>query len=153
MFDFQCREHGFGAMCFDTHPHQRPRCNESHSSFTQQNRRITAQNGVDLACGAAKISSNIGTYPLSTYAAREPFGVALQYYQYHFLCTVCFIVGLHCWLGHASSIHPTTGACIGGVLFDLVSSYLMYVHGCVFTVWQSEQRLQAPSNARQVVFR
>lgn len=114
MFDFQCREHGFGAMCFDTHPHQRPRCNESHSSFTQQNRRITAQNGVDLACGAAKISSNIGTYPLSTYAAREPFGVALQYYQYHFLCTVCFVVGLHCWLGHASSIHPTTGACIGG---------------------------------------
>lgn len=30
-----------------------------------------AQNGVDLAGEATKISSNIGTYPLSTYATRQ----------------------------------------------------------------------------------
>jgi hypothetical protein len=98
MFDFQCREHGFGEMCFDTHPRQRPSCNESHSSFTQQNRRTTAQDGVDLACEAAKISSNIGTYPLSTYAARPtPRGcvasLSIPFPLYIMLCCWICIAG------------------------------------------------------------
>src|SRR4051812_15599524 len=36
--------------------------------FTHRNRRTTAHNGVHSARGATKISSNIGTYPPSTYA-------------------------------------------------------------------------------------
>lgn len=137
MFDFQCREHGFGAMCFDTHPHQRPSCNESHSSFTQQNRRTTAQNGVDLACEAAKISSNIGTYPLSTYAARVTLWgcvavLSIPFPLYSVLCCwfallagTCIVYSSHDW-----SVYWWCSS------FDSVLSSLMYVHRCVFTVWQ-----------------
>ena len=107
LFDFYCREHGFGAMCFDTHPRQRPSCNESHSSFTQQNRRTLAQNGVDLAGEATKISSNIGTYPLSTYATRQTLWgrVALTINTISFVHLCAFLLVLHCWLEHAWSVH------------------------------------------------
>jgi hypothetical protein len=119
--DLSTARHVLLKYASDTH-HPLSRLERTITSFTHKTRRIiTAHKGVEFGLReAAKISSNIGTYPLqtSTSARPNPFGCRVVpllintisfVYHLYFHWSSCIAGGYMHRLLHLS----TTGACVG----------------------------------------